>query len=162
MVPKKAKDVRTIGLRDDLEHDGVSLARARRTAFVARFIVLREAKRTRAHRRIEKLAWENHTSAEDLAALIREIFIENGDNMESVDRDLNRAMAHASRSISFFIDEYLSRSTVTFVDALFDYEASNQLLFGFDEQPKPGGWLLPSDLKREAGQKKSNSSKKPP
>jgi hypothetical protein len=154
MVPKKARDVSTITLRNDLERDDVSVARARRTAFVARFIVLRESKRTRAHRRIEELKWDDRTSAEDLAALIREIFIVNGDSMESVDRDLNRAMAHASRSISFFIDEYLSRSTVTFIDALFDYETSNQLLFGVDEQPKPGGWRLPGDLKREARQKK--------
>jgi hypothetical protein len=154
MVPKKAKDVRMIALRNDLERDDVCLARARRTAFVARFIVLRESKRTKAHRRIEELEWDSSTSAEDLAAIIREIFIVNGDNMEFVDRDLNRAMAHSSRSISFFIDEYLSRSTVTFIDALFDYEASNQLLFGVDEQPKPGGWRLPSDLRREAKQRK--------
>jgi len=154
MVPKKAKDVRTIALKNEFERDDVCLTRARRTAFVARFIVLRESKRTKAHRRIEELEWDNNTSAEDLAAIIREIFIVNGDNMESVDRDLNRAMAHASRSISFFIDEYLSRSTVTFIDALFDYEASNQLLFGVDDQPKPGGWRLPGDLKREAKQKK--------
>jgi len=155
MVPKKAKDVRTIVLKNDLKRDDISLIQARRTAFVARFIVLRESKRTRAHRRIEELKWNSDTSAEILSATVREIFLANGDSMESVDRDINRAMAHASRSISFFIDEYLSRSTTTFIDALFDYEASNQLLFGIDDQPKPGGWRLPNDLKREAKQKKA-------
>ena len=39
---------------------------AERTAFVARFIVLREGRRSRAHRQIEQLCWEIETTAEDL------------------------------------------------------------------------------------------------
>jgi len=154
MVPKKARDVKSIELKNDLERDEASLIKACRTAFVARFIVLRESKRTRAHRRIETLEWSGDTTVEALSQIIRKIFVENGDNMLSVDRDINRAMAHATRSISFFIDEYLSRSTLNFIDALFDYEASNQLLFGADDQPKPGGWRLPTDLRRERNQGK--------
>ena len=40
-----------------------ALVRARRTAFVARFIVLRESKRTRAHRVIETMEWADQTTA---------------------------------------------------------------------------------------------------
>ncbi len=120
--------------------------RARRTAFVARFIVLRESKRTRAHRIIEMLSWEDSVSAEELAARFRQIFVENGDNMTPVDRDINRALAHSSRSLNYFIAEYSARSTTSFIDSLWDYERSNTLLFGSDEQPKPGGWRLPQEL----------------
>ena len=126
-----------------------AIIRARRTAFVARFIVLRESKRTRAHRKIEKLSWNDTTSAEELAARFRQVFIDNGDNMMPVDRDLRRALAHASRSLNFFIQEYESRATTNFIDALFDYERSNTLLFGSEEQPKPGGWRLPRELLKE-------------
>jgi predicted transcriptional regulator len=149
MVRNKARDVRTIEFRDDLDHEKLSVVKARRTAFVARFIVLRESKRTRAHRRIEQLEWTQETTAEQLADIIRSIFKENGDNMDVVERDVSRALAHSSRSLSFFVAEYVARATNNFIDALFDYEASNQLLFGADEQPKPGGWRLPSELRRE-------------
>ncbi len=121
---------------------------ARRTAFVARFIVLREAKRTRAHRIIEMMEWKPDTTAEELYELFRNVFVENGDNMMPVDRDLRRALAHSARSLNHFLSEYSVRSTMNFIDALFDYERSNQLLFGDDEQPKPGGWRLPQELKK--------------
>lgn len=123
-----------------------ALVQARRTAFVARFIVLREAKRTKAHRIIEMMNWTEETTAEELCAVFRQVFIDNGDNMQPVDRDLRRALAHASRSLNYFISEYASRSTLSFIDALVDYERSNSLLFGADEQPKPGGWRLPREL----------------
>lgn len=123
-----------------------ALARARRTAFVARFIVLRESKRTRAHRKIELMSWERNTSVEELSERFRNAFIENGDNMVPVDRDLRRALAHADRSLKHFISEYSARATMNFIDSLFDYEHSNQLLFGDDESPKPGGWRLPQEL----------------
>ncbi len=129
--------------------DELGLARARRTAFVARFIVLREAKRTRSHRVIEMMEWEQDTSAEDLMQRFRQVFIENGDSMMPVDRDLRRALAHASRSIHHFIREYDQRATSNFIDALFDYERSNQLLFGEEDQPKPGGWRLPKELLKQ-------------
>jgi len=115
---------------------------ARRTAFVARFIVLREAKRSRAHRKIEKLKWDRKTSAEELAEMIRSIFRENGDNLIPVERDIVRALAHANRSINYFIKEYYSRATDNFEEALMDYQRSNTLLFGDDDKPKLVGWRL--------------------
>lgn len=127
----------------------LSVIEARRTAFVARFIVLREARRTRAHRRIERIAWAHETTAEELSEIFRAAFIENGDNMVPVNRDIRRALAHAERSINHFIGEYSSRSTLNFIDALCDYERSNKLLFGEDEQPKTGGWRLIQELIRE-------------
>jgi len=125
-----------------------ALQRARRTAFVARFIVLREAKRTKSHRIIEMMEWQDDTTAEELYERFRQVFVENGDNMVPVDRDLRRALAHASRSLQYFVREYQERATTSFIEALFDYERSNHLLFGEDEQPKPGGWRLAQELAR--------------
>lgn len=124
----------------------LALVRARRTAFIARFIVLRESKRSRAHRTIELMKWEDSATAEDLAEKIRDCFRSNGDSLSPVERDIKRALAHANRSISFFVCEYETRATLNFIDALFDYERSNTLLFGNDEQPKPGGWRMPKEL----------------
>ena len=137
--------------------NGPALVKARRTAFVARFIVLRESKRSRSHRVIEQLEWSDDTSAEDLAERIRTIFRENGDNMEPVERDIRRALAHSSRSLNHFISEYALRATLNFIDALYDYERSNKLLFGEDEHPKLGGWRLPQDLER--AKKRSDDQK---
>lgn len=131
------------------EANELALERARRTAFVARFIVLREGKRSRAHRKIEMLRWTPTTSAEELAATIREVFKQNGDKLGGVDRDLRRALGHATKTLSHFVREYESRCSVSFVEALYDYERSNELLFGHDERPKPGGWRMPHELERE-------------
>lgn len=125
------------------------LVRARRTAFVARFIVLREAKRTRSHRVLEMLEWDDYATAESLYEKFRQVFVENGDNMVPVERDLRRAMSHAQRALTHFVGEYATRSTLSFIDALYDYERSNSLLFGADDQPKPGGWRLPRELSRD-------------
>jgi hypothetical protein len=124
------------------------LVRARRTAFVARFIVMRESKRSRSHRVIEQMEWSDQDTAEELYERFRQVFLKNGDNMGPVDRDLRRALAHASRSINHFVFEYQTRSTLNFIDALYDYEKSNKLLFGDDEHPKLGGWRLPQELER--------------
>lgn len=126
----------------------LAVIQARRTAFIARFIVLRESKRTRAHRIIERLEWPAETSVEQLSQIIREIFISNGDNMEPVERDIRRAISHSSRSLNHFIREYATRATTNFIDSLEDYERSNSLLFGEDEYPKPGGWRLPHELRK--------------
>jgi hypothetical protein len=126
--------------------DDVNTIRARRTAFVARFIVLREAKRTRSHRIIEMMDWSDDTTPEQLAEKFRQVFIKNGDNMMPVERDIRRALAHSARSLNHFVREYSARATLSFIDALFDYERSNVLLFGDEEQPKPGGWRLPREL----------------
>ena len=120
---------------------------ARRTAFVARFIVLREGRRSRAHRQIEDLAWAEATTAEELYKLIRQAFVANGDKLQPVDRDLKRALEHAQCSAGYFVDQYVERQTLSFKDALEDYERSNRLLFGDnpEEVPRTGGWRLPSD-----------------
>jgi hypothetical protein len=94
------------------------------------------------------MEWSDSATTEELYQKIRQVFVDNGDNMTPVDRDLRRAMAHSMRSLHYFIHEYSARSTVSFIDALFDYERSNKLLFGEDEQPKLGGWRLPSELLR--------------
>lgn len=128
--------------------DELTLVAARRTAFVARFIVLREGRRTKAHRLIEEMAWEAATTAEQLAERFRQAFIDNGDKLEPVDRDIRRALAHAERSMGFFIDYYVQRATLSFKTALSDYIRSNQLLFGSevpDEAPRTGGWRLPEE-----------------
>lgn len=127
---------------------GLSLVKARRTAFLARFIVLRESKRSRAHRVIEMMEWTNYTTAEELAGRIREVFMKNGDKMSPVDRDLRRALGHARRPLNFFIHEYESRASNNFIDALIDYERSNTLLFDGEDEPKLGGWRLPLELKK--------------
>ena len=80
--------------------------RARRTSFTARFIVLREGKRSRAHRVIELMSWDDLTTVEELYTRFRKAFVENKDSMSPVDRDLKRAFAHADRSLTFFIKEY--------------------------------------------------------
>lgn len=133
------------------EEGQLALVEARRTAFVARFIVLRELRRTRAHRVIEKMSWERSTTAEQLAERFRQAFTENGDNMIPVLRDMRRALAHADRSLNHFIVEYASRSTLSFIESLYDYERSNTLLFGDDEQPRTSGWRLPKELEAELG-----------
>ena len=137
-----------------------AIIRARRTAFVARFIVLREAKRTRAHRAIETMEWGDLTTVEELAHRFREAFCQNGDNMFPVDRDIRRAVAHSYRSIKFFVTEYSLRATIDFVEALVDYERSNQLLFSDDETPKPGGWRLPREIRRVKEEERSGVRKK--
>lgn len=126
--------------------DQKALVRARRTSFIARFIVLREAKRTRAHRVIEMMEWNDLTTVEEIYERFRNAFVENKDSMGPVDRDLRRALAHADRSLTYFIREYDGRSTLSFIDALEDYGRSNTLLFGDEDQPKPGGWRLPKEL----------------
>lgn len=124
------------------------IIKARRTAFVARFIVLREGKRTKAHRAIELMEWEELTSVESLAARFRQAFIDNGDSMAPVDRDLRRALAHSYRSLKCFIVEYARRATTDFIGALEDYGRSNELLFTDEEQPRSGGWRLPTELRK--------------
>jgi hypothetical protein len=124
------------------------IIRARRTAFVARFIVLREGKRTKAHRAIEMMEWEDLTTVEELAGSFRQAFVDNGDVMMPVDRDLRRSLAHSYRSLKFFVKEYARRATLSFIGALEDYGYSNELLFSDEEQPRSGGWRLPRELKR--------------
>lgn len=126
------------------EIDPLTRISATRTAFVARFIVLREGRRSRAHRVIEGMTWDATTTAEELYDLFRQAFIDNGDKLQPVDRDLNRAFEHASCSAAYFADQYMGRITESFRDALEDYEKSNRLLFGDDpeEVPRSGGWRL--------------------
>ena len=116
---------------------------ALRTAFIARFIVLREGRRSRAHRQIEQLTWPAQATAYDLYTLLRETFVANGDRLQPVDRDLRRALEHSERSVDYFVEQYVDRQTLSFKDALRDYYRSNQLLFGEDgEVPRTGGWRV--------------------
>ena len=130
------------------KHSPYEIAVAIRTAFVAKFILLREGKRSKAHRNIEKLIWSKDISALELSQLFREAFKNNGDKLGSVDRDLKRALQHANGSAVFFIAQYLSRQTLTFKEALEDYERSNELLFGSEESPttKRTGWRQSAQL----------------
>lgn len=145
--PRRPTEIFTVVSPSDEEPDFKDmLVRARRTAFIARFIVLRESKRSRAHRTLEIMEWDDLTSPEDLAERFLGVFRQNGDNLDPVERDLRRSLAHANRSLKHFVSEYAARSTVTFVDALIDYERSNSLLFVGEEQPRPGGWRLPREI----------------
>jgi|688.fasta_scaffold474851_1 hypothetical protein len=147
----------------DLNELDKAIVRARRTAFVARFIVLREGKRTRAHRVIEMMDWDDLATVEELCERFRNAFIENGDNMVPVERDLRRAVAHSQRSLKFFVSEYSARSTFSFIESLQDYARSNELLFGAEEeeQPKPGGWRLPQELIKLKEQERLGLNTKP-
>lgn len=114
---------------------------AERTAFVSRFIVLREARKSKAHREIEQMIWQETETAKDIARKFRKAFLENGDKIETVDRDIKRALDHASCSVSHFIEQYLDRTFLSFQDALVDYKRSNELLFD-SQAPRSGGWKL--------------------
>lgn len=122
---------------------------AKRTAFVARFIVLREGRRSRAHREIECFSWDDETTAEDLYKRFRQAFIDNGDKLQPVERDLRRALEHAEYSADYFADQYSGRANLCFRDALADYSRSNKLLFGEQPEgvdaPRSGGWRLPEE-----------------
>lgn len=112
-----------------------------RTAFVARFIVLREGRRSRAHRLIEELVWDTKSTAGELYDKFREAFVANGDRLGPIDRDLRRALEHAEKSVDYFIQPYIDRATTSFRDALIDYQRSNELLFGEEgTAPRNGGW----------------------
>lgn len=126
------------------EVDDSLRVQAMRTAFVARFIVLREGRRTRAHRVIEAMKWEQETTAEELYNRFRKAFIDNGNNLKPVDRDLRRAMDHAKCSATYFVHQYVGRQTLSFQQSLLDYEKSNRLLFGDNPKdvPRKGGWKL--------------------
>ncbi len=135
----------TRGEREDLRNDKKARNLAIRAAFISRFIVLREARRTKAHRLIEQMSWDDSETAEGLHDKFRNAFIENGDKLEPVDRDLGRALKHAYCSVEHFIGQYVGRSSNCFRDALEDYKRSNELLFGDDDEdsPKTVGWRLP-------------------
>lgn len=129
------------------EVDPVARRRAMRTAFVARFVVLREGRRTRAHRMIEQMIWDDETTAEELMKRFRDAFVANGDKLQPVDRDLRRAMEHCQYSADYFIEQYCERSVLSFHQALEDYARSLRLLFGEDPDnvPRSGGWRLPGE-----------------
>ena len=116
-----------------------------RTAFIARFIVLREGRRSRAHRLIEQISWEKEASAQEVAKKFLEAFLSNGDKLPPVKRDLKRALLHGERSVDYFIGQYVERATLDFHDALADYVRSNKVLFGEEAKatPRRGGWRLP-------------------
>ncbi len=118
-----------------------------RTAFIARFIVVREGRRSRAHRAIEEMTWSEDATAEEVLNMFREAFVVNKDRMSVVDKDLQKALKHAKRSVEYFLEQYIGRSTTSFRDALDDYVKSNILLFGLNEElPRSGGWKFSEHL----------------
>jgi len=128
------------------EHTQDELRVAQRTAFVARFIVLREGRRSKAHRMIEEMAWTPETDAETLAKMFTAAFMMNGDKIQRFEKDLKKALMHANNSANYHVDHYLERATENFKDAILDYERSNELLFdeNSEEKPKSGGWQVVS------------------
>ncbi|MBP9837618.1 MAG: hypothetical protein KBC84_02790 [Proteobacteria bacterium] len=140
---KKNKYIKQQLKKSDLDPKQQKIAL--RTAFVSRFIILREGRRSRAHRQIETMIWESDSSAEELFQMFRQAFLSNGDKLQPVDRDLKRALEHAYSSVGHFVEQYLNRATLNFVEALEDYEKSNKLLFGDDDSPRTGGWKLPEE-----------------
>lgn len=129
---------------------------ALRTAFIARFIVLREGRKSRAHRLIERLRWGPEETAEGLKDKFRAIFVESGEENDSFDRDLERALEHANESVDHFVSQYAVRSTLSFAESLRDYLRSNMILFGddIDKFTKKGGWRIPPPKKKpEFGKK---------
>jgi hypothetical protein len=94
------------------------------------------------------MEWDDATTVEVLADRFRQAFLDNGDSMMPVDRDLRRALAHSFRSLKCFIQEYARRATNDFIEALEDYGRSNELLFTEQEQPRAGGWRLPNELRK--------------
>ena len=105
---------------------------AERTAFIARFIVIRENQRCKAHRILEKMDWQINTSAEELLERFKSAFLASGDSIKKVDKDLNQAIRQAKHSADYFLEQYLNRATLNFKEALRDYKKSNRLLFGND------------------------------
>ncbi len=163
--PKRGKGVSSVSSVSRTEIvclDDPRMIIARRTAFVARFIVLRERKRSRAHRMIELMEWDEDTTAEELAHRFREAFVQNGDKLSAVDRDIKRALLHADKSLWHFAEQYCERATTSFVDALKDYDRSNKLLFGDEDAPHSGGWQYPEEIekaKRKAEEYKDKERK---
>ncbi len=135
--------------QQEKNHSDKEVASAIRTAFVAKFILLRESKRSKAHRTIEKLSWLENTSVKDLHTIIRNEFIRNGDKLIAVDKDLDRALMYAKASANYFLSQYLSRECLSFREALLDYERSNELLFGTPDCPenKRKGWKFSTEIK---------------
>jgi hypothetical protein len=103
------------------------------------------------------MEWDEQSTVEELAARFRQAFIDNGDVMMPVDRDLRRAVAHSYRSLKFFITEYSHRATLDFIGALEDYGRSNELLFTDEDQPRSGGWRLPHELRKLKAERASGA-----
>ena len=136
----RSKRLRNVGIYGPHERQ-VAL----RTAFVSRFIVLREEKKSRAHRAIEKLEWSKEETASGLFTRFKEIFDSCKDDETHAERDLVKALEHAERSVDHFMEQYLGRATQSFADALRDHKRSNELLFGSGVSyvSSPIGWKVP-------------------
>lgn len=124
------------------KHTEDELRIAKRTAFVARFIVLREGRRTKAHRMIEEMTWSEDSDAEALANMFRAAFLMNGDKVKRFEKDLKKALDHAEYSSRYHVDHYIERACLSFREAIEDYHRTNSLLFEEDspDKPKSGGW----------------------
>ena len=132
-----------------LEDFKQTLCRAKRTAFVTRFIVLREKRRSRAHRLIEHLSWDQYSSAEEVAVMIRSVFKNSGESARSYEPDIRKALNYAKGLYFYFVPQYAERATNCFLDALVDYERSKDLLFSREESPDCLGWRMPAEIQHE-------------
>ncbi|MCS6892954.1 MAG: hypothetical protein NZO16_00045 [Deltaproteobacteria bacterium] len=123
------------------------ILRARRTAFVSKFIILRENKVSRAHEIIEKLAWDDTDSHYTLAKAFEKIFNFFGED-KSYMKDIEKALLSAKSLSAAFIKEYATRSGKCFLEALLDHERSIFILFGSEYLRLLLGWTPASFLAR--------------
>lgn len=103
---------------------------ALRNAFIARFIVLTNRRRSRANGLLKKLTWTEEVTAEQLAEIIKGIFVSANDFNETIEKDIAKSIEHANYSAIFFTEYYHQRSILSIKEAVEDYKRSNELLFG--------------------------------
>lgn len=124
-----------------------AIIRAKRTAFVSKFIILREKKISQAHSIIERLLWNQKTDYQTLARVFKRIFKFFNDE-RTYESDIKKASEYAKNLPTYFIKEYDTRSGTSFLQALLDYEKSVFILFGSDYLKNLLGWAPPSSLAR--------------
>lgn len=110
-----------------------------RAAFLSKFILLRENKKSKAHREIEKEFWGPEETAQDLYAKFLCIFEKYKDNKAK--EDLKASLKYAKTLIDYFVNQYSTRITLNFGDALRDYKRTHDLLE--ENCLKPMGWKIP-------------------
>ncbi|MCS6960896.1 MAG: hypothetical protein NZT61_00120 [Deltaproteobacteria bacterium] len=124
------------------------IIRAQRTAFVSKFIILRETKISPAHTVIEMLTWEDKTTYLELANAFEKIFKVTGRDKTYL-KDIKKAIEHAKNLSIAFVNEYARRSGLSFLESLIDYEKSIFILFGPNYLSSIIGWCPASILARK-------------
>lgn len=136
----------------------LALIRARRTAFVSKFIILRENKISRSHAILERLHWDDTTTYYDLYRAFYKI-LRAFDKPLCFKKDLDKAKEHAKTLSPTFVREYANRSGQSFLEALIDYEKSVYILFGADHLRTLLGWAPASIIARNCSPVHINSVK---